>query len=261
MLEPEKSRKTGWARVAFGEVVNLSKARSKDPESGGYERVVGLEHIDPGDLRIRRWADISNGTTFTSVFRSGQVLFGKRRAYQRKVAVAEFTGVCSGDIYVLEPSGNALMPELLPFICQTDAFFEHAVRTSAGSLSPRTNWKSLSSFEFLLPPIQEQARLLEVLLAVKKLVENLVDTERGAENTYEAWIADEMRDLEWPEYIAMDVLERATVGIVVKPAALYVADDSGVPALRSMNVLKNRLSWDNCVRISDEGHAKDFNRY
>ena len=143
MLEPEKSRKTGWARVAFGEVVNLSKARSKDPESGGYERVVGLEHIDPGDLRIRRWADISNGTTFTSVFRSGQVLFGKRRAYQRKVAVAEFTGVCSGDIYVLEPSGNALMPELLPFICQTDAFFEHAVRTSAGSLSPRTNWKSL----------------------------------------------------------------------------------------------------------------------
>lgn len=161
MLEQVISNKASWTRVAFGDVVRLSKERAKDPEAEGYERVVGLEHIDPGDLRIRRWADIADGTTFTSVFKPGQVLFGKRRAYQRKVAVADFSGVCSGDIYVLEPSSDALMPELLPFICQTDAFFDHAVGTSAGSLSPRTNWKSLADFEFLLPPIQEQARLVE----------------------------------------------------------------------------------------------------
>ncbi len=160
-------------KVAFGDVVRLSKARAKDPEAAGYKRVVGLEHIDPGDLRIRRWADISDGTTFTSVFKPGQVLFGKRRAYQRKVAVADFAGVCSGDIYVLEPSSDALMPELLPFICQTDAFFDHAVGTSAGSLSPRTNWKSLADFEFLLPPIQEQARLVEAFSAHRAAYEGL----------------------------------------------------------------------------------------
>lgn len=165
MLEQVISNRAGWTRVAFGDVVRLSKLRAKDPEAEGYERVVGLEHIEPGDLRIRRWADIADGTTFTSVFKPGQVLFGKRRAYQRKVAVADFEGVCSGDIYVFEPSSDALMPELLPFICQTDAFFDHAVGTSAGSLSPRTNWKSLATFEFLLPPIQEQARLVETLLA------------------------------------------------------------------------------------------------
>ncbi|RWQ45675.1 MAG: restriction endonuclease subunit S [Mesorhizobium sp.] len=165
MLERTMS-KAGWTRVAFGDVVRLSKARASDPEPAGYERVVGLEHIDPGDLRIRRWADIADGTTFTSVFKPGQVLFGKRRAYQRKVAVADFEGVCSGDIYVLEPANGRLMPELLPFLCQTDAFLDHAVGTSAGSLSPRTNWTSLASFEFLLPPVQEQARVVEVLRAV-----------------------------------------------------------------------------------------------
>ena len=175
MLERVISNKADWTRVAFGEVVRLSKARSKDPESEGYQRVVGLEHIDPGDLRIRRWADIADGTSFTSVFQPGQVLFGKRRAYQRKLAVAEFGGVCSGDIYVLEPSSQAVMPELLPFICQTDAFFEHAISTSAGSLSPRTNWKSLASFEFSLPPIQEQARLVEVLAASQKSAEHLLN--------------------------------------------------------------------------------------
>ena len=113
-------------------------------KSDGFERYVGLEHLDPGDLKIRRWGNVSDGTTFTNVFRAGQVLFGKRRAYQRKVAVADFDGVCSGDIYVFEPKNEHLLPELLPFICQTDGFFEHAVGTSAGSLSPRTNWDSLA---------------------------------------------------------------------------------------------------------------------
>lgn len=172
MLERPIS-KAGWTRVAFGDVVRLSKARVADPEAAGIERVVGLEHIEPGDLRIRRWGDVADGTTFTTLFKPGQVLFGKRRAYQRKVAVADFEGVCSGDIYVLEPANDRLMPELLPFLCQTDAFFDHAVGTSAGSLSPRTNWTSLASFEFLLPPIQEQARLLEALLAANEVRDGL----------------------------------------------------------------------------------------
>lgn len=173
MLERPVS-KAGWTRVAFGDVVRLSKARVADPEAAGIERFVGLEHIEPGDLRIRRWGDVADGTTFTTLFKPGQVLFGKRRAYQRKLAVADFEGVCSGDIYVLEPANDRLMPELLPFLCQTDSFFDHAVGTSAGSLSPRTNWTSLASFELLLPPIQEQARLVEALIAAQASSENML---------------------------------------------------------------------------------------
>lgn len=169
------AHKAGWTTVAFGDVVRLSMERSSDPESAGFERFVGLEHIEPGDLRIRRWGDIGDGTTFTTVFRPGRVLFGKRRAYQRKVAVADFSGVCSGDIYVLEPNGENLLPEFLPFICQTDAFFEHAVGTSAGSLSPRTNWTSLSGFEFALPPLEEQRRLAGALTSADHVVESLLD--------------------------------------------------------------------------------------
>jgi len=161
-----ESLKPGWRRVKFGEVVRLSKARSQDPLADGIERYVGLEHLEPGDLRIRNWGNVADGVTFTSVFQPGQVLFGKRRAYQRKVAVADFSGVCSGDIYVLETKdAQVLLPELLPFICQTDAFFDHAVGTSAGSLSPRTNWTSLADFEFVLPPIDEQQSAIALLSA------------------------------------------------------------------------------------------------
>jgi type I restriction enzyme S subunit len=89
------------------------------------------------------------------------------------VAVADFSGVCSGDIYVLKPKGKHLLPELLPFICQTDAFFEHAVGTSAGSLSPRTNWNNLADFGFALPPIEEQRRIFRTLAASERLIDSL----------------------------------------------------------------------------------------
>lgn len=173
--------KPGWKRVKFGEVVRLVKETCKDPVSEGIERVIGLEHIEPGDLRVRRWADIADGTTFTTRVRPGQVLFGKRRAYQRKVALADFDAVCSGDIYVFETGDpSRLLPELLPFLCQTEAFFDYAIGTSAGSLSPRTNWQSLKSYEFMLPSISEQRRFADVLCQAQNVLRMAYDAKTSA---------------------------------------------------------------------------------
>ena len=163
---PETFKQIKGTTVAFGDVVQLSKERSNDPERDGFERYLGLEHLKPSDLKVCSWGDIVDGTTFTSVFKPGQVLFGKRRAYQRKVAVADFSGVCSGDIYVLEPKGDELLPELLPFICQSESFYDYVISMSQGGLSPRVNWKALAKYEFLLPPLDEQRRTAAVLTAI-----------------------------------------------------------------------------------------------
>ncbi|MFM2058905.1 MAG: hypothetical protein RLY71_3290 [Pseudomonadota bacterium] len=186
--------KPGLRKVKFGDVVQLSKARSQDPMADGIERYVGLEHLEPGDLRIRSWGNVADGVTFTNVFQPGQVLFGKRRAYQRKVAVADFSGVCSGDIYVLETRDpEVLLLELLPFICQTDAFFDHAVGTSAGSLSPRTNWTSLADFRFLLPPLLEQKKLLNRLKAQNEAVHAIEDAIRAVSVARRSALTDVFR--------------------------------------------------------------------
>lgn len=183
--------KPGWRKVKFGDVVQLSKARCADPLAEDVERYVGLEHLEPGDLRIRRWGNVADGVTFTSLFKPGQVLFGKRRAYQRKVAVADFAGVCSGDIYVLESQDvDVLLPELLPFICQTDAFFDHAVGTSAGSLSPRTNWDSLAKFEFALPTIEEQRLLVDTFQASLVTAEHIREGMQSAGELFERLCLD-----------------------------------------------------------------------
>lgn len=259
MFEQVISNKAGWTRVAFGDVVRLSKARTKDPEAEGYERVVGLEHIDPGDLRIRRWADIADGTTFTSVFKPGQVLFGKRRAYQRKVAVADFSGVCSGDIYVLEPSSDALMPELLPFICQTDAFFDHAVGTSAGSLSPRTNWKSLADFEFLLPPIQEQARMVELLSSAESLVHSLTNALLAGRTLVRSMTDAPIQALQQNKASsAWSLLPLGEVAEVTKLAGfeytkhIKYRKDGEIIAIRPLNIKNGSLVLDDIQTIDKE---------
>ncbi len=161
--------KAVWTRVRFGDVVENLNVTEKNPAEVGLERFIGLEHIEPGSLHIGTWGNMADGTTFTRRCRPGQVLFGKRRAYQRKVAIAEFDALVSGDIYVLSPKNDRLLPELLPFLCLSERFFQHAVGTSAGSLSPRTNWSSLSDFEFDLPPIDKQRRIAELLWAVDEV--------------------------------------------------------------------------------------------
>jgi type I restriction enzyme, S subunit len=159
----------GWTRVRFGDVVRNKNFTTKDPEKDGLDRIVGLTHLDSESLPIVRWDILEDETSFSRTFAAGDVLFGKRRAYQRKVGVPDFAGVCSGDILVFESKDPSLLQEFLPYIVQSDAFFERAVGTSAGSLSPRTNWTQLARFEFALPPIEEQRPIVEVLDAIDGL--------------------------------------------------------------------------------------------
>ena len=172
----------GWRMVRFGDVVRDVKESEKNPLDAGLERYVGLEHIEPENLHLKQWGDLTQDeVSFTKRFRKGQVLFGKRRAYQRKVAVAEFDGICSSDILTFEPKDDELLPDLLPFIVQSDPFFEHALGTSSGSLSPRTRWSQLKDFEFPLPPKNEQRRIAEILAGAENYIEKCKLTLRDME--------------------------------------------------------------------------------
>jgi len=159
-----------WNTYEFGVIANNSIKATKDPLSDGYEKYIGLEHLKPDNIHIKSWGNVNDGTTFTRIFHKGQVLFAKRRAYQRKSALAEFDGVCSGDILVFEANKEICLPELLPFITQSDKFFDYAVRTSAGSLSPRTKYKDLSKLKFKLPPLDEQKRIADLLWSVDEVI-------------------------------------------------------------------------------------------
>ncbi|MGI6752679.1 MAG: restriction endonuclease subunit S [Anaerovoracaceae bacterium] len=132
---------------------------------------VGLEHLIPGEVRLSEWEENAENT-FTKSFKKGHILFGRRRAYQKKASVATLDGKCSGDITVIEAKKDKINEELLPFIIQNDIFFDYAVSKSAGSLSPRVKWSHLKEYEFSLPDKSEQDKIADLLWAIEENIES-----------------------------------------------------------------------------------------
>ena len=152
------------SKVRLGDVAIEVRETSKCPEG---LPVVGLEHLLPSEITLTQWSDTSDNT-FNKLFHKGQILFGRRRAYLKKAAVAPFDGVCSGDITVIAAKPERLLTELLPFIISNDAFFDYAMEKSAGSLSPRVKWAQLAEYEFDLPELEEQQKLANLLWAMER---------------------------------------------------------------------------------------------
>lgn len=161
-----------YQEVKFGDICREVKLTTKDPIADGYDKYIGLEHLDSGSLKIKRWGLIAeDNPTFTRVFKKGHILIGKRRPYLKKAAIAEFDGICSGDIIVVEPTkNNEFLGKFLPFIIQSEKFWDHAIKTSSGSLSPRTKFSSLSAFTFMR---EDDNKLKARLLLLNKITENL----------------------------------------------------------------------------------------
>ena len=161
-------------KVLLGDVAHEHKETCKGSKDG-YP-IVGLEHLIPEEITLTTW-DEGRENTFTKMFRKGNVLFGRRRAYLKKAAVAPFDGICSGDITVIEADPDKILPELLPFVIQNDDLFDFAVGKSAGSLSPRVKWEHLKNYEFELPDMDKQIELAELLWAIdetKKAYQELI---------------------------------------------------------------------------------------
>lgn len=170
-----------WPKVRFGDVVHSVKV-DVNPETSGFQRYVAGEHMETDNLHITSWGNIGNGylgPAFHRKFVKGQVLYGSRRTYLRKVAVAEFDGICANTTLVLEPKDGSLLPELLPFIMQSESFTEFSIKNSKGSVNPYINWSDLARYKFPLPPLDEQRRIAEILWAADEVItKNLVTLQR-----------------------------------------------------------------------------------
>ncbi|WP_368179565.1 restriction endonuclease subunit S [Bacteroides caccae] len=190
--------------VKLGDVARES--RLKWTKSKQDVPIVGLEHLIPDEIRFDAY-DINTDNTFSKRFVKGQVLFGRRRAYQRKAAIAEFDGICSGDITVIQAIEGKMVPELLPFIIQTPVFFDYANRGSAGSLSPRVKWEHLADYEFELPPLEEQKILADKLWAAYRLKEAykklLVATDEMVKSQFIEMFGGLCQDTPWSDVVTI----------------------------------------------------------
>ena len=141
--------------MAFGEFAESVNERV-EPADAAEEIYVGLDDLDSENLHIRRWGKGSDVIGTKLRFRKGDIIFGRRRAYQRKLAVAEMDGICSAHAMVVRARPDVVLPEFLPFLMMSDRFMNRAVEISVGSLSPTINWTTLKH-EPVRPPAARPA--------------------------------------------------------------------------------------------------------
>jgi len=161
-----------YETVIFGEI---SKSISKriDPSKTNVETYVGLEHLDPDDLKINRQGVPSDVKGVKLLVNIGDIIFGKRRAYQRKVAVSHFDGICSAHSMVLRANTDKVKKDFLPYFMQSDIFMNRAIQISEGSLSPTIKWKVLEKQEFHIPKIEFQDKLVRLFKDMDDLIYSL----------------------------------------------------------------------------------------
>ncbi|WAM22400.1 MAG: restriction endonuclease subunit S (plasmid) [Candidatus Methanoperedens sp.] len=175
----------GWLKVPF-EYMAENISVHIEPDETDLNIYVGLEHLDSDSLRIKRWGTPDDVIGIKLHVWPGDIIFGKRRAYQRKVAVADFEAICSAHSMVLRARPENIVQEFLPFFMQSEEFAQRAVAISEGSLSPTIKWKNLAHQKFIIPPKDEQRRIADILWAAEDYIvksEKLVEKAEIYNNT------------------------------------------------------------------------------
>lgn len=158
------------AKYRFEQIAINSTEKKKPVEEDRFT-YLGLEHLDTGSLKVTRFGSEVAPIGEKLVMHKGDVLFGKRRAYQKKVAIAPFDGIFSAHGMVLRPKEEVIDKDFFPLFISSDYFLDSAINISVGSLSPTINWRDLKDLEFELPDLDTQRKLAEVLWAINDTME------------------------------------------------------------------------------------------
>jgi hypothetical protein len=244
--------KSTWKRVAFGDMIESVTVRVDDPSAAGVDRYVGLEHLDPGVMTVQRWDSPDKVEAQKLRFQPADVIFGRRRAYQKKVARADFEGICSAHALVLRARPEVMRPDFLPVFLSSDYFLDRAIAISVGSLSPTVNWRDLRGQEFLLPTdLDEQQRIADLFWAIEQECRSLASLRSALGVTRDA-VIDE-RFIHRGDAALQDLCD--VDGIRIGPfgsdlhASDYVADGE-CPVVMPQDMVDGSISTSNIQRIS-----------
>lgn len=171
-MEDFKIDKSKWSKVRLGELAEEISERADNPAESEYERFVGLDHFVSGDLKIKKWQTTEGLVSAAKIFQKGDILFARRNAYLRRASMVDFDGLCSGDAFVLRENHKKIIPGFLAFILNAEKLWDFANANAAGTMSKRVKWRDLGTYEFLLPPKDQQKKLADLLWAGDEVVES-----------------------------------------------------------------------------------------
>ena len=160
-----------WREGTFEQLASPSRERVMPQNASSTTTLIELEHIESHSGRLTGASQASDAVSLKAVFKSGDVLFGKLRAYLRKFWHANRGGLCTTEIWVLHPRAgiNGLF---VRYVVETDRFVEVA-SGAYGTHMPRSDWGSVRSVPVSIPSHDEQVAIATVLVDADAEIDTL----------------------------------------------------------------------------------------
>ena len=251
------------AKYRFEQIAINSTEKKKPVEEDRFT-YLGLEHLDSGSLKVTRFGSEVAPIGEKMVMNKGDVLFGKRRAYQKKVAIAPFDGIFSAHGMVLRPREDVIDKSFFPLFISSDYFLDAAIKISVGSLSPTINWRDLKTLEFELPDLATQRKLAETLWSINDTMETYKKLIAATDELVKSQFIERFGDFKSnPKGLEITTIDQLfSVG---SSKRVFQKDwkSSGVPFYRAREIVKlsEQGFVDNELFITEEMYQEYAARY
>ena len=163
---------TGWQEAKLRDILFISSKKYDPQKNKTNYKCIELEHIESDTGILKGYINSNDQLSIKNIFENGDILYGKLRPYLRKFHNAKFNGVCSSEIWVLK--GKKVINEFLYYFIQSYKF-DHIANISCGTKMPRADWSYMSEINFIIPPLEEQKHIAEVLSLCDEVIENLTE--------------------------------------------------------------------------------------
>lgn len=158
----------GWEVIEFCNIVNL-RNKKYIPNQNDNIKCIELECIEKENGNLLYYINSNTQKSTKNYFYKNDVLYGKLRPYLKKYFYATFDGVCSTEIWVFNAT-NKIDSYYLFLIIQSNKFNQYT-NISTGTRMPRADWNIVSNMPILLPPLEEQKKIAEILSLWDKAIE------------------------------------------------------------------------------------------
>ena len=256
------------AHYKMSDVVTEVNERENNPADSKYDRFVGLEHYVSGEVIIRNYGSTERLESTMKVFQAGDILVARRNVYLKRASTVDFDGLTSGDSIVLRAKDPEI-GRILPFVLNTDAFWDFADQYSDGTMSKRLSPKTLMTFEFDLPDGDELSKLADILWAANDTRESYQALLKQADELVKSQFIELFGDyvncnLQWEEVTLQELINRnrITYHLDGNHGGEYPRSEEfvkyGVPYISANCIVDGAIDFSNAKYVTNERSKRFF---